>query len=138
MPQQSYGTDVEQRISVLPYCTSVGNILSNRHVLLAAVAFAVTVEIESDGGDARLGKPSGQLRYGDEVLARENVLHQYHHRTAAGGGVEPLGQRHLIGNIAFGTVNEDFLRATSRQRQQSQHNLNGTNNKLSYKHINIG
>ena len=40
---------------------------------------------------------------------------QQHHRTAAGGGVEPFGQRHLIGNIAFRTVNEDFLRATGRQ-----------------------
>ena len=94
------------------------------------VAVAVLQQHRSMVG--RGGAVDVELLRADKVFAPQLVEAPATDIFRRVGGVEPFGQRHLIGNIAFRTVNEDFLRATGRQRLQSQHYQNGANNKLSH------
>lgn len=99
---------VGQRFRIFPDGQGIGNLLFDRHVLHPSFAFAVTVEIESDGGDARLGKHLREGRHGIEVLAGEDAVHQEDHGALVGLGVETVRQGDLHREPAFRTGNHIF------------------------------
>ena len=70
--------------------------------------------IHLDNCDAGLGKAFYKLRHGDKVLAGEDAVHQYHHRTLVCRWVKPIGQSDLIGNLALRTADGGFLRLATR------------------------
>ncbi len=107
--QEADSFHVGQAAHVVPDGARVGEFLLDGHILHPPLAIAVSVEIEADGGDARLGQLSRERRHRIDAFVGEDSVHQDHHRTMVCGRIEPFGQGDFVGEFAFRSFHGSFL-----------------------------
>ena len=101
MAQEADTFYVSQATDIVPDGARIGEFLLDGHILHPSVALAVPVEVEADGGDARVSQFSRERRHRVDALVGEDSVHQDHHRTVVFGRIEPFGQRDFVVNVAF-------------------------------------